>query len=417
MMTTAIIVTLCTILLIAYAFDLTSAKTRIPSVILLLITGYIVRQVSESFEVKIPNLEPLLPLFGTVGLILIVLEGALELELDKSKLPMIGKSLIVAMFPMLLFAFGLATAINCFEGINFRTSLINAIPLAVISSAIAIPTTKNLPAADKEFVVYESSLSDILGVLMFNFVAMNQSYGLASIGHFSLELALIAVVSFVATVGLALMMRSINHHIKYAPIILVIILIYAISKEYHLPALLFILLFGLALGNLDELKRFRWVRFLQPERLNADVHKFRELTVEATFIIRALFFLIFGYLMHSDEILNLETLSWSAGIVAGIFLLRAVFLAVAKLPVVPLLFIAPRGLITILLFLSIPNSQRVLLVNRSMLIQVIVLSALVMMFGMMTVKSPAAAIPAAEGEPFPAVPEEESPKGAVRREG
>ena len=68
-----------------------------------------------------------------------------------------------------------------------------------------------------------------------------------------------------------------------------------------------------ALGNLDELKRFRWVRYLEPDRLNADVHKFRELTGEVTFIIRALFFLIFGYLIHSAELLDPETLAWSAG--------------------------------------------------------------------------------------------------------
>ena len=409
-MTTAIIVTLCTVLLIAYAFDLTSSKTRIPSVILLLITGYIIRRASESFEIHVPDLAPLLPIFGTIGLILIVLEGALELELDKSKLPLIGKSLFVALLPMLLLAFGLAWAFSSGTGINFRTSLINAIPLAVISSAIAIPTTKKLPAAQKEFVIYESSLSDILGVLLFNFVSMNESYGWASVGHFSFEMILISVISIVATVGLALMMRSIDHHIKFAPIILIIILIYAISKEYHLPALLFILLFGIALGNLDELKHLRWVRFLQPERLNADVHKFRELTVEATFIIRALFFLIFGYSIHSAEIVNLETLVWSAGIVAAIFGLRALFLALAKLPIVPLLFIAPRGLITILLFLGIPNSQRMLLVDRSMLIQVIVLSALVMMFGMMTVKSRPAPVPPSDGTPFPERPEEAAVK-------
>lgn len=409
-MTTAIIVTLCTVLLIAYAFDLTAAKTRIPSVILLLITGYVARRISESFDIHIPDLNPLVPVFGTVGLILIVLEGALELELDRSKLPLIGKSLVVALLPMLLFAFGLAWALSSFTGINLRTCLINAIPLAVISSAIAIPTTKKLPAAQKEFVIYESSLSDILGVLLFNFVSMNESYGLGSIGHFGLEMVLIAVISFVATAGLALMMRSINHHIKFAPIILIIILIYAISKEYHLPALLFILLFGIALGNLDELKHLRWVRFLQPERLNADVHKFRELTVEATFIIRALFFLIFGYSIQSSELVNLETLAWSAGIVAAIFGLRALFLALVKLPIVPLLFIAPRGLITILLFLGIPNSQRMLLVDRSMLIQVIVLSALVMMFGMMTVKAPVAAVPPSDGTRFREVNADEAAK-------
>ncbi|MCU0354611.1 MAG: sodium:proton antiporter, partial [Cytophagales bacterium] len=49
----------------------------------------------------------------------------------------------------------------------------------------------------------------------------------------------------------------------------------------------------------------------------------------------------------------------------------------------PLLFIAPRGLITILLFLGIPAAQSIDLVNRSLVIQVIVLTALVMMAGLM----------------------------------
>lgn len=49
----------------------------------------------------------------------------------------------------------------------------------------------------------------------------------------------------------------------------------------------------------------------------------------------------------------------------------------------PVLFIAPRGLITILLFLNIPSSQAVSLVNKSLIIQVIILGALIMMIGLM----------------------------------
>jgi hypothetical protein len=38
-MTTTIIIVLCVLVLAAYLFDLTSAKTKIPSVILLLLTA------------------------------------------------------------------------------------------------------------------------------------------------------------------------------------------------------------------------------------------------------------------------------------------------------------------------------------------------------------------------------------------
>lgn len=49
----------------------------------------------------------------------------------------------------------------------------------------------------------------------------------------------------------------------------------------------------------------------------------------------------------------------------------------------PLLSIAPRGLITILLFLSIPENQGISLVNNSLIIQVIIFTALIMMVGLM----------------------------------
>ncbi|HAN66759.1 MAG TPA: sodium:proton antiporter, partial [Chitinophagaceae bacterium] len=78
-MTTAIIISLCILVLLAYLFDITASRTRIPSVILLLATGWLVRQGAEKFSVYLPDLSPILPVLGTVGLIMIVLEGSLEL--------------------------------------------------------------------------------------------------------------------------------------------------------------------------------------------------------------------------------------------------------------------------------------------------------------------------------------------------
>lgn len=386
-MTNAIIITLCILLLIAYVFDLTASKTRIPSVILLLLLGFVVRELADILQVSLPDLTPVLPVLGTIGLILIVLEGSLELEFNASKTLLIKRSVTVALLPMLALAFGLAWVLQQVGGYSFKDSLTNAIPLCVISSAIAIPSVKSLGQHSKEFVIYESSLSDILGVLLFNFVALNEFITLYTVGGFVMQLLVITAVSFVATIGLSLLLSRIDHHIKFAPIILLVILIYAVSKIYHLPGLIFILLFGLFLGNLDELQHVKWIHRLNPVALNKEVHKFREITSEAAFLIRALFFLLFGYLIETAELLNTETLVWAAGIVAAIFLLRAIQLRLSGLPLKPLLFIAPRGLITILLFLSITPASSIPLVNRSLIIQVIILSALVMMFGLMTTQT------------------------------
>lgn len=385
-MTTTIIITFCVLLLIAYVFDLTSSKTKIPSVILLLLLGWAVKQFTILLDIHLPDFSPILPMLGTVGLILIVLEGSLELELNKSKFGLIGKSFLGALVPMLALVFLLAFAFRYFGHFGLRDGLTNAIPFCVISSAIAIPSVRNLSAHNKEFVIYESSLSDILGVLFFNFLALNQTVDSNSLGHFGLQLLIITVVSFIATIGLSFLLSKIEHHIKFVPIILLVILIYAVSKIYHLPGLIFILLFGLSIGNLDKLKRFKWMVKFKLDELNKEVNKFKELTIEAAFLVRALFFLLFGYLIDASEVLNADTFIWAIAIVFFILTFRTIQLKISKLPLRPLLFIAPRGLITILLFLSIEPTHAISLVNKSLIIQVIILTALLMMFGLMTNK-------------------------------
>ena len=382
-MTSAILITICALLLLAYVFDISSALTKIPSVILLLLLGWVAKQVADLFEINVPNLNPLLPIFGTIGLILIVLEGSLELELSKSKVPLIKKSILISFIPMLILAFLLAWTFQYFGQVSYKTALINAIPFCVISSAIAIPSVRNLSLYNKEFVTYESSLSDIFGVLFFNFFALNEFINSQSFWIFGLQLIIIIFISFIAVTGLSFLLSRIKHHITYTPIILLVILIYAISKVYHLPGLIFILVFGLILGNLDELKRFKWIEKFRPEKLDKEVSKFKEITAEATFLIRALFFLLFGFLMKAKEILNTETIPWAIAIVATIIIVRWIILKISKLPVSPLLYIAPRGLITILLFLAIVPEQGISIVNKSLIIQTIILSVLVMMFGLM----------------------------------
>ncbi len=422
-MTVTIIITFCVLLLVAYVFDLTSSKTRIPSVILLLLLGWAVRQLTVWLDIKLPDFSPVLPGLGTIGLILIVLEGSLELELNKSKFGVIRKSFFGALTPMLALAFLFAFAFKHFGGFGLKDSLINAIPLCVISSAIAIPSVRNLSKHNKEFLIYESSLSDILGVLIFNFLALNETIDNYSFGNFALQLMIITVVSFIATIGLSFLLNKIEHHIKFVPIILLVVLIYEVSKIYHLPGLVFILIFGLSIGNIDELKRFipgekwvakkfkpffiglidsqwfakvknrkplaieyKWIEKFNPDELNKEVKKFRELTIEAAFLVRALFFLLFGYLIKTSEVLNVDTFRWALAIVFSIFVFRAIQLKLSKLPLQPLLFVAPRGLITILLFLSIEPIHTISLVNESLIIQVIILTALMMMIGLMANK-------------------------------
>ncbi|TZF84092.1 sodium:proton antiporter [Pedobacter sp. BS3] len=385
-MTVGIILTLCALVLLAYIFDFTSSKTKIPSVILLLALGYLVKQLCILFDVNLPDLQGVLPILGTIGLVLIVLEGSLELELDKGKLPLIGKSVIVACIPIMIMAFGLAFALHYASGYDFKSCLASAIPLCIISSSIAIPSVRNYAPADREFVVYESSISDIIGVIFFNFVVLHTNFGAMAFGSFFLQLCVIIVVSFVATGALSFLLSRIDHHIKFVPIISLVILIHEVSKIFNLPSLVFILVLGLFLNNLNRIRHIHWIQKLNPRLLRREIHKFKEITIEATFLVRALFFLLFGYVIETRELISTSTLIWSVSITASIYVLRIIVLKLSGIKLNPLVFVAPRGLITILLFLSVSPNLRVPLIDRSLLIQIIIMTALVMMIGSMMAK-------------------------------
>lgn len=377
----SILITVCVLLILAYLFDISSPKTRVPSIILLLLLGWLVKKLAGLFSFEINNIELVLPILGTIGLVLIVLEGSLELEIKKEKYWLIGKAILLALLPIFIFSVGVGYFLNYQYNVPWRLALINILPLAIISSAIAIPSAQNLIQHKREFVTYESSLSDIFGVIAFNFLILNAVYDVSLLSNFLLQLLIIVIISILTSFFLSYLLSKINHHVKYLPIIIVVILIYSISKIFHLPALIFIMCFGLFLGNIDEIKNNKIIHYLKPETLTNEVIKFKELLGEFTFLIRALFFLLFGFLIELKDLTNIETLKWAGVLSALIYFLRYLLFKIFKIPVDVLVFIAPRGLITILLFLSIPLSDQIPYINKSLILQVIILTAIIMMIG------------------------------------
>ncbi|MBC7760127.1 MAG: cation:proton antiporter [Phormidesmis sp. FL-bin-119] len=382
-MTLPLIITVCALILIAYLFDITSRRTKVPTVIFLLLLGWSVKQLVEAFGLKMIDLAQLLPIFGTIGLILIVLEGGLDLEINKQKKSLIVHSVFAALIPLVVLSIVIGLSFHVLSDSNLMESFINAIPFCIISSAIAIPSVQHLTRANKELVTYESSMSDIIGVILFNFLIGNEVMGVTSFLHFGLQLVIILIISLVSSLGLAFLIKKIDHHVKLIPIMMMVVLIYAIAKIYHLPALLFILIFGIFLNNLDEFKNITFIRYLSPKLLDVEVHRFSRLVAEASFLIRTIFFILFGYTITTESLFNSSTLPYAIFMILFIFFVRFVQLKIARQNAFPLLFIAPRGLITIMLFLSIPLSKRITLVNESLVLQVIIMTILLMMVGLM----------------------------------
>ena len=159
----------CGIVILSYLFSIAGRYVRVPSVLLLLFTGIALRAIADAYEFKFQLPQPVIEGLGVVGLIMIILEAGLDLKIGREKLALIRDSFFSALVIFVLSAALLTTILHNWLGEPLEKCIVYAIPLAVMSSTIVIPSIHPLTEQKKEFLVYEASFSDILGILVFNY--------------------------------------------------------------------------------------------------------------------------------------------------------------------------------------------------------------------------------------------------------
>jgi Kef-type K+ transport system membrane component KefB len=380
-----ILIILSSLVIFSYLFDLLARQFKIPAVILLLMSGIGIRYLTDIFNIKTIDFNPVLPLIGTIGLILIVLEGSLELKLEKSKAHLIKKSSLSALFILLFTTTAIATFLYYLNGSGFQQCFLNAVPLGIISSAIAIPSASILSPEKKDFIIYESSLSDIFGIILFNFMLANETIDASSFLQLGWQTILILVIAGVFCLALLYLLKRITHHLKFFLIISVLILVYGIGKHYHLPTLVIVLAFGLFLNNLQWIKYLWFHRIFKYDHFEKDLNQLVQLSGESAFIVRTFFFLIFGYSLDIQSLLHVEVLERGIAIVVIIYLIRIIYQKIF-IPGASWaeIFLSPRGLISILLFFSIPKEQKLEGLTDGLLFFIILATSVVMALGLMT---------------------------------
>ena len=378
---------ICTAVIFSYLFDLIARRTRFPSVILLIGLGLGTRLLADSFGYRVPHLEEILPSLGKVGLILIVLEAALELRITKEKRGLIWRSFLSASILLIATALGLAYVFCHYMGMgDFRLGLTYAIPLSVISSAVAIPSVSGAPESQREFIVYEATFSDILGVIFFNFVQNDAVYDLWSFAKLGADALIIFVAAVAIAYFLLALLDRIAHHVQFFLILSLLVILYLIGDQLHLPALIIVFFFGLAMSNLEALIPSAWKKYTQHLRqTESELHRFFLLSAESAFLVRTFFFLAFGYSIDIRKFSNWDDYAYAGSVLLFIFALRFLYLCLTqRKAVLPQGFIAPRGLISVLLFLSIPAAGKEVsgfLPSAHFLLLVILGSMLIMLYG------------------------------------
>lgn len=383
----SILIGLSLAVILSYLFDVVARATKVPSVLMLLLSGIALRQAADYFDFTLGIPKVVLEIFGIIGLIMIVLEGALDLKISRDKAPLIRRSFLAAALMLVVQAVVIALILHFWLRVNFQSCLVNAIPLAVISSAIAIPSVANLRGEKQEFIVYESTFSDILGIMFFNFALQENFAQGASVFTFGRDVVAVLVVAVLSTAALAFLLDRIRLHVKFFLILAFLILLYSVAKKLHLSSLVLVLAFGLAVNNADQFLTGRLGRWFRPERLAEEVHQLRSITAESAFLIRTFFFLLFGFSITLSGLLSPQLLLQGVLIVAALTAIRYVYLRyIARTDLIPELFIAPKGLITVLLFYSIPQKHLIGEVSENILFIVILLTGVLMMAGLLMSK-------------------------------
>lgn len=387
MTTYTVLIILSALVIFSYLFDLVASKTKLPSVLLLLVLGIGLRLLVDKLQIHTYNFLQILPTLGTVGLILIVFEGSLELKYAKDKNSVIKSAFLAALLILVATVAVITFIIYQITGKELYLCFVNAIPFSVISSAIAIPSVATINKKSKEFVIYESSFSDILGIILFNFAVSNQHITVGSFGELAVNTILILLLSVVACVTLLYLMGRLRHHIKFFLIISILILVYAIGQSFHLSALVLILSFGLFLNNADTIKH-AWFRsvFIYKNLAN-DLTQLHQLSAETAFIIRTFFFVIFGFTMNIYQLNDFVLIANGFIVLASIYFIRFAYLYFFKKEhVLPEGFVTPRGLISILLYYNLPQHLKLMEIGTPFLFMVVLGTSLVMSIGLMTTK-------------------------------
>ena len=386
------------LIIFSYLFDAFARKTKFPAVILLMFTGIVVRVIASANGYdELGFLDDLIPVLGTIGLILIVLEGALELDISKEKSVLILKGFFAALIILILNIASLQWVFVQLFQMDPQLATLSAIPLAIISSAVAIPSAASLLNQDREFIVYESTFSDILGIMIFNyairqFEAQQDLIGATPLGSLFLQILGVVVISLAITYVLYRLIRQIHHHVKFFLILALLILVYAFGKLFHLPSLVTIFIFGIFLSNVKSLLPNFLKTYLDLDQTEKELHEFHILTAESTFIVRTFFFLFFGFSIQLTDFNSPKPLLYGILIIAIIMILRYLYFTVTTLKFKPssLVYMSPRWLISILLFIQLKEVSFIDLrnspIDERVLLFVILSSMLIMLIG--TLKKP-----------------------------
>ena len=287
------------LIFIGYFGELLSKRFSIPSVLLLLaigfafkLTGFVSAESFVGFQ----------DIFGTLALIILLFDGGLSLNIFEVLFKS-GRVLAVG-FIITVLAMAGAGLLFMLMGLN---PIIGAILGAIAgglgsSTTISIVKSLSIPSEVKNFLVLESSITDVFSIILaivftqalisgaFDFQLISQGI----VGKFAIGLFIGLLVGVASILTLSRIEKGYNYVITFA----IVLMLYSAAEFLGGSGAISVLTFGLMLGN--EVT----VRKIIHSNNQQGYPVIQEFQTEISFFVRTFFFVFLGIVVTLGNVTN-----------------------------------------------------------------------------------------------------------------
>jgi Na+:H+ antiporter len=346
------------LLVLAFLANRVFRLTGVPDVVLLMALGVILGPVLGLIQPG--SLTTTTHLLGTLAIILVLFEGALELDLSDTLRHFPG-SLLLALLAY-IFSTGMVGAIVSYAlGLPMLSGLLVGAALGCTSSTVVLPVLQqmNVEEPARVTLVLEASWGDVLAVLTVSLLLdLHRSGAPVAMGLALSVLRQVGVAllfSVAAGVLWSRLLRVLTEQRFWQVLTFsVVLVLYAGVEALGANGLIAVLGFGLTLSNFPGIDpalgfRHRYTAVAQSQQALVTFHS------ELAFLVRTFFFVLIGAVAELQTFFEHPLLM--AGTVAAIFVARWLAVqasrwswsGVGKQGREAILWMLPRGLITVVL--------------------------------------------------------------------
>ncbi len=297
----AVLVAIALIIIIGYISSDIFRRTRIPEILILMMIGIFLVQIVNFVPVNyLAVLRALAPLFGSLALVVIMFNGSKELKSGVSPSAS-WKGTLLGILDTLIPLCAVALFMNYAFGWPLIYGAILGTILGETSSVVVIRFIRKVKIESDLFntMFLESTINSIVAIIFFSFliiIASNQSVSALSFATYALDYISIAVViGAIAGIGWLFVLNTFKTANEYLAAIAMAILLYGIVDIFNGAAIIAVLIFGIIIGNKDDLAKMLNLNIQHGEGDEKAVEK------ELEFLISTFFFVFMGMIVEISE--------------------------------------------------------------------------------------------------------------------